>query len=67
MDTVGSSLVSTGTNVVTTTGTVVGSGVDLLVGRPVTHADMVVYRKHGVIYRNGHSYAIQNGRYIIVR
>ncbi|WP_419419773.1 hypothetical protein ACNVED_00255 [Legionella sp. D16C41] len=71
VDTVGNGLVSTGTGVVTTSGAVVtntvGTGVGVLTGRPVIYRDMVAYRRHGVIYRDGHTYTVQHGRYVIMQ
>lgn len=52
-----------GTAVVTT----VGTGIDTLVGHRATSRDVQVYRKKGVVYRNGHAYHIKNGKYVLVR
>ncbi|MGQ3889664.1 hypothetical protein ACQUW5_11595 [Legionella sp. CNM-1927-20] len=69
MDTVGGTLVSTSTGVVNTTGAVVSDtvgGVAVLTGQPVVYRDMVAFRKHGVIYRNGHTYTVRHGRYVMI-
>ncbi len=49
-----------------TVGSVVGAGVGALVGHVATNDDMRVYRSRGVVVRDGYSYHIQNGRYVIV-
>jgi len=53
------------------TGAVVGSGVSagvgLLVGQTATEQDKLIYRKKGVVYRNGHAYHIRDGKYVLVR
>lgn len=48
-------------------GTVVGGSMDLLTGKAVTRHDMRAYRTQGVVYRGGHQYTVQNGRYVLVR
>ncbi|ASQ45362.1 hypothetical protein [Legionella clemsonensis] len=54
---------ATGTRVVRT----VGTGVGTWVGRVATDRDVVIYRKRGVVYHDGHAYRIHNGRYVLVR
>ncbi|MDI9819159.1 MULTISPECIES: hypothetical protein [unclassified Legionella] len=46
---------------------VVDTRVDTLSGHRATKQDIAVYRKKGVVYRNGHTYHIRNGKYILVR
>lgn len=56
---------------VVTTGAVVdnsvATGVGLLVGRPVTRTDMVIFQKRGVVYHHGHAYRVAEGKYVLVR
>ncbi|WP_131781997.1 hypothetical protein [Legionella gresilensis] len=70
MDNMGGAVVRTSTGVVNTTGAVVtdtvGGGVAVLTGQPVVYRDMVAFRKHGVIYHNGHTYTVKHGRYVMM-
>lgn len=45
----------------------VGATVGSIVGKNATEQDMVVYRKNGVVYHDGHAYRISNGKYVLVR
>lgn len=67
----GGKVVKAGVGVVSTAGTAVvttvGAGIDTLVGRRASSHDVKVYQKKGVIYRNGHQYRVENGRYVLVR
>ncbi len=42
--------------------TVLGGGMDLVTGKTVTH-----YNNKNVMYRNGHTYKLQHGQYVLVR
>lgn len=53
--------------VVTPVANTVGGGVKLLTGYPASSQDRMVYQKKGVVYKNGHTYTISNGRYVLVR
>lgn len=45
----------------------VGSGVNYMTGKPATYHNNRMYYKQGLVHRNGHTYRIQNGRYVLVR
>lgn len=67
----GANVVNTGVGFVSTAGTAVGTtvgkGVGFLTGHTATNSDVRTYKRNGVVYRDGHSYKIQNGKYVLVR
>ncbi|MCE3044729.1 MULTISPECIES: hypothetical protein [Legionella] len=67
----GSAVMGTGARVVSTTGTVVQKsgtvvvkGTRVVVGGVASATDRVIFQKKGVVYRDGHAYHIENGRYV---
>lgn len=49
-------------------GTVLGTGVGMVSGKTVNTKQQVnTYNKKGLIYRDGHAYQVQNGKYVLVR
>lgn len=67
----GQQITSTGVGYVTATteaaGTIIGRGVGVLTGYPASYQDKVVYRRDGIVYRNGYAYKIYRGKYVLVR
>lgn len=64
-------LVSTGVgyvgNTTHTVGTTVVRGVTVLNGQRASYQDTMTFRRTGVVYRDGYSYTIHQGKYVLVR
>ncbi|MFT4058139.1 MAG: hypothetical protein QM652_01170 [Legionella sp.] len=68
----GARTVGTGVGVVGNTGTAVGRGVGSVFGstvgwiggKPANYRYTNTYRKNDIIYHNGHQYVVKNGRYV---
>jgi uncharacterized lipoprotein NlpE involved in copper resistance len=48
-------------------GNVFGSTVGWVSGKPVNYRYTNTYNRNDIIYRNGHQYVVQNGRYVRIR
>lgn len=59
--------VNTGVGYVTTPVVSTVGGVRVWTGYPATRQDVVVFKKKGIVYKNGHTYTITEGKYVLVR